>query len=106
MTIMLGFLAGFCAGNGLPYYHFGSTGATHATPLGDSSAMNVLLGWAMFVVAAICWHFAHVPDHPLSGYTAAATGLLAVGVHHARGWRNNPWEKRSSRSGKEGGRVE
>lgn len=95
-TALLALVAGFCAGNGLPYYNLGSTGQTNPTPFGRSSTVNVAVGWGMFVVAALCWRSAHVAGHPVAGYAAAATGLLAVGLIHARNWRNNPWGSRGS----------
>ena len=99
-TIALAFLAGFFAGNGLPYFVKGSTGeGGNPAPFGDSPVVNVVTGWAaMFVIAAPCWYFAHVPDHPLPGYAAAAAGVLAVGLIHARTWRNNPWPHRRNRN--------
>ncbi len=92
MTILLAFISGFCAGNGLPYFMAGSTGdGRNPAPFGDSAVVNVVVGWVMFVVAGVCWHFAGVSAHPLPGYAAAAAGVLAVGLVHARLWRNNPW---------------
>lgn len=93
-TVALAFMAGFFVGNGLPYYILGSTGGTNPTPFGQSAAVNVVVGWVAFIVAAICWHSAHVSGHPLAGYAAAAVGLLAVGLIHARNWHNNPWRDR------------
>lgn len=48
----------------------------------------------MFVATVICWHLAHVSSHKVSGY--AAVGVLAVGLIHARLWRNNAWPWRKS----------
>jgi hypothetical protein len=93
-TILLALLAGFCVGNGLPYYSLGSTGGTNPTPFGQSSTVNMTVGWVLFVAAATCWHFAHVAAHPLAGYAAASIGLFAVGLIHARNWHNNPWRDR------------
>jgi hypothetical protein len=102
MTIVLALLAGFCAGNGLPYYNLGSTGGTNATPFGKSAAVNVVVGWVLFVITAICWHFAHVPDHPLPGYAAAAAGVLMVGVHHARAGTTTPGKNGRPALGRQG----
>ncbi|MFG1626324.1 hypothetical protein [Kribbella sp. NPDC049227] len=82
-TVLLALVAGFFVGNGLPYYMLGSTGNTNPTPFGQSAAVNVVVGWVAFVIAAICWRYAHVSGHPLAGYAAAAVGLLAVGLIHA-----------------------
>lgn len=99
MTVFLAFVAGFFAGNGLPYFLAGSTGeGGNPAPFGDSAVVNVVVGWtAIFVIAAACWHFARVSDHPLPGYSAAAAGVLVVGLIHARVWRNNPWSWRRKR---------
>lgn len=96
-TVLLAFAAGFFAGNGLPYYVAGSTGESgNPGPFKDSAVGNVVTGWtAVFVIAALCWHFAHVADHPLAGYAAAAVGVLVVGLIHARNWRHNPWPWRA-----------
>jgi hypothetical protein len=91
-TILLAFVAGFCGGNGIPYYVAGSTGdGRSAGPFPESAATNVLSGWLMLVAAVVCWHFAHVAGHPLAGYAGAAVGVLAVGLIHSHTWRNNPW---------------
>jgi hypothetical protein len=98
-TVLLAFAAGFFAGNGLPYFVAGSTGdGGNPAPFGDSAVVNVVMGWAaMFVIAAICWCFAHMDDPPLPGYAAAA-GVLTVGLIHAGLWRNNPWPWRRKRN--------
>ncbi len=98
LTIVLALVAGFFAGNGLPYYAQGSTGdGRNPSPFRDSPVASVLSGWGAFVVAAVAWHFARVGDHRLAGYTAAALGVLAVGLIHTRTWRSpNPWGKRAT----------
>ncbi|MFE6281628.1 hypothetical protein [Streptomyces sp. NPDC057877] len=97
-TVLLAFASGFWAGNGLPYYVAGSTGdATGPHPFRPSAATNVVTGWAMLLIAAVCWHFADTGAHPGPGYTAAAAGVLAVGLVHARLWRADPWHRRRSR---------
>lgn len=82
-TVLLAYLAGFFAGNGLPYYHLGSTGRTNPTPFVQSATVNVTIGWVAFVIAATCWHYAHIPDHAVLGYAATGVGLLTVGLIHA-----------------------
>lgn len=98
LTIGLAFVAGFFAGNGLPYYVMGSTGdGRHPGPFPDSPAVAVAVGWSAFVVAAVAWRFADVGDHPFPGWAAAAAGVLAVGLIHTRTWRRtNPWGKRTA----------
>ncbi|GAA5189786.1 hypothetical protein GCM10023322_43270 [Rugosimonospora acidiphila] len=98
-TVTLALVAGFFVGNGLPYYVSGSTGdGRHPGPFPDSPVVSVLSGWGAFVIAAVAWSYAHVGDHPLPGYAAAALGVLAVGLIHTRTWRSpNPWGKRVAR---------
>jgi hypothetical protein len=99
ITIGLAFVAGFFAGNGLPYYAQGSTGdGRHPGPFRDSPMVSVFTGWAGLVIAAVAWSFADVNNHPFPGYAAAALGVLLVGLIHTRTWRSpNPWGKRTAR---------
>lgn len=97
LTIVLGFIAGFFAGNGLPYYAEGSIGhGVNPSPFRESAAANVLIGSAAFIVAAIAWHFAHVSQYPAAGYGAAALGVLVVGLIHAKVWHLNPFRRRAT----------
>ncbi|MEV0737013.1 hypothetical protein AB0I51_13795 [Streptomyces sp. NPDC050549] len=102
-TLVLGFAAGFCAGNGLPYYVMGSTGeSTGPSPFRPSATANVLSGWVLIVAAAGCWHYADTQAHPLPTYAAAAAGVLLVGLIHARLWRTDPWGRTHRRTLSEG----
>ncbi|TDC50803.1 hypothetical protein E1212_13705 [Jiangella ureilytica] len=95
VTVLLAFVAGFFAGNGLPYYVEGSTGrTTNPSPFGEGAVVNVLTGWAGLVVAGLAWYFADVSNHPWPGWTAAALGVLTVGLVHARMWQADPWGRR------------
>jgi hypothetical protein len=96
LTVLLAFVAGFFAGNGLPYYLQGSVGeGRNPSPFPDRPAISVATGWGAFVIAGVAWAYADVPAHPLPGWPAAAAGVLAVGLIHARTWRDpNPWNKR------------
>lgn len=98
LTVALAFVAAFFAGNGLPYFLQGSLGeGRNPSPFPDRPMVSVATGVAAFAIAGVAWSFAHVPDHPAAGWPAAAAGLLAVGLIHARGWRDpNPWGKRTS----------
>jgi hypothetical protein len=91
-TVVLAFTAGFCAGNGLPYYVMGSVGdGVSPSPLRPSAAGNVVNGVILLGAAAVSWHYAHVSDHPWAGWAAAGVGVLSVGLIHARLWRRDPW---------------
>jgi hypothetical protein len=98
LTVFLALVAGFFAGNGLPYYLQGSLGeGRNPSPLPDRPAVSVAVGLGAFVIAGVAWAFADVPAHPGPGWGAAAAGLLAVGLTHARTWRDpNPWGKRTA----------
>lgn len=96
-TLLLAFAAGFCGGNGLPYYTAGSTGErTSPSPLRASAAGNVLCGCLLLAAAVVCWHFARVPDHPAAGWPAFAAGFALVGLVHAALWRRDPWGREGS----------
>ena len=97
ITVVLAFVAGFFAGNGLPYYLQGSIGeGRNPSPFRDIPVVSVVTGWGGFVIAGVAWAFAGVGGHPLPGWIAAAAGVLAVGLIHARNWRDpNPWGKRT-----------
>ncbi|MFJ2889481.1 hypothetical protein ACIO53_25870 [Streptomyces sp. NPDC087305] len=102
-TIALGLAAGFCAGNGLPYYVMGSTGdAIGPGPFRPSATANVLSGWVLIVAAAVCWHYTDTQAHRLPTYAAAAAGVLLVGLIHARLWRTDPWGRTRERTLPEG----
>ena len=100
LTVFLAFVAGFFAGNGLPYYLQGSLGeGRNPSPFPDRPAVAVATGLGCFLIAGTAWAFADVAAHPLAGWLAAAAGLLAVGLVHARTWRDpNPWRKRTGRA--------
>ena len=86
-SILLGFVAGFFAGNGLPYFITGGFAKEHQLLLGGKSAYaNVIAGVILFAIAAFCWHFADAKDHPIAVYMSALFGVLAVGLIHARDW--------------------
>jgi hypothetical protein len=89
LAIVLGLVAGFFAGNGLPYYVVASFGLRHRFLLGSSPVANLVAGLGCFVIALVAWHFAHVPAHPLAGWTAVLVGLLLVALIHVRAWPNN-----------------
>lgn len=87
LTIIFGLLAGFFAGNGLPYYAEGSARRDgNPSPFPNSPFVSVIIGWVAFVVAGVFWWLAQVPSHPLAGWISVAVGVLVVGLIHARNW--------------------
>jgi hypothetical protein len=101
ITVLLAFVAGFFAGNGLPYYVQGSLGeGRNPSPFPDRPAVAVVTGVGCFLIAGTAWAFAHVAARPGPGWLATAAGVLAVGLVHARTWRDaDPWGKRSRQAG-------
>ena len=86
-AILLGFAAGFFAGNGLPYFITGGFAKEHQLLLGGKSAYaNVIVGVILFAIAAFSWHFADIKDHSIAVHISALLGVLAVGLIHARNW--------------------
>jgi hypothetical protein len=97
LTIALAFVAGFFAGNGLPYYTEGSAGrGVNPSPFPDSSVVNVIVGSTALLIAGVAAYVADIPARPVPGVIAAAAGWLTVGLIHARNWQANPWRKRTS----------
>src|SRR5262245_41123044 len=95
VTIICAFVAGFFVGNGLPYYTAGSLGeGTNPSPFSDAASVNVVVGLVALGIGALSWHFADIEHYRFSAYTAAALGVLSVGLIHARLWRADPWRKR------------
>ncbi|MFI5909413.1 hypothetical protein [Dactylosporangium sp. NPDC051541] len=100
ITVLLALVAGFFAGNGLPYYVQGSLGeGRNPSPFPDRPYVNVLVGLLAFIIAGTAWSFANVQAHPAPAWLSAAAGLLVVALIHTRTWRDeNPWGKRTARS--------
>jgi len=88
-SILLGFVAGFFAGNGLPYFITGSFAQEHQFLLGKSAYTNILAGVVAFAIAALSWHFADLKDHRMAVCASAFLGVVAVGLIHARVWQVN-----------------
>jgi hypothetical protein len=93
-TLLVAFVAGFFLGNGLPYYVAGSTGeGVNPSPFPKTAPVNVVNGWALMLIGAVAWHFVDVARFPVEAWVAGALGVLAVGLIHARVWREDPWRR-------------
>jgi hypothetical protein len=104
VTLLFGFVAGFFFGNGLPYYLAGSMGdGTNPSPFPDSPFASVVVGWIAMLIGASCWHVVDTQRFGWLAQGAAATGVLVVGLIHARLWRNDPWRKRQGPLGARAG---
>jgi hypothetical protein len=101
ITVLLALVAGFFAGNGLPYYVQGSLGqGRNPSPFPDRPAVSVAVGVLAFIISGTAWYFADVPAHPLPGWLAATAGVLVVALIHTRTWNDpNPWGKRTALKG-------
>jgi hypothetical protein len=88
-------LAGLFAANGVPHFVKGSLGQKHQTPFGKSSSaiVNVCWGWANFIVAFICLHFAHLYAHEYRAFTFFAIGVLLMSLFNAMVWSASPARK-------------
>ena len=87
-VLIVGFVAGALAANGVPNFVKGVTGEKHPTPFGkpSSASQNVLWGWLNLAVAAIVWHFAPMRVHPRAAFVGVALGVLIGGLSLANTW--------------------
>lgn len=91
-VLILNFVAGALAANGVPHFVKGITGQKHATPFGKpgTATENVVWGWLNLAAAAIVWHFAPMRVHPRAAFIAVAAGVLLVAVWRADTWARHP----------------
>ena len=89
------FIAGLFGANGVPHFVKGITGQKHQTPFGkDSSAVvNVVFGWANFVVAALFIYFGHVHPHLLRAFAMVSLGALLMALILANTWSKHQDKK-------------
>ena len=92
------FLAGLFAANDIPHFVKGIAGAQHQTPFGrPSSAMvNVVWGWANFVVAGVLLHFAHPRAHEFRAATLFMIAVLIMALMLAHAWSTHPSNNKAS----------
>lgn len=82
-TIVLSFLAGLFAANATPHFVRGITKERYPTLFGSGPLINLIAGWAMYVIAALTAIAADMTEHPLPAFVASSLGVLAMGVFHA-----------------------
>lgn len=89
---LFSFLAGLFGANAVPHFVKGIVGKKHQTPFGkpSSAVINVVFGWANFVVAMLLLHFAHPRAHELRAFACLAVGILIMAVFVATVWTNHP----------------
>ncbi|MFH8935323.1 hypothetical protein [Streptomyces griseosporeus] len=83
LTVILSFLTGIFAANATPHFIKGITKERFPTPFGDGPLVNLVAGWAMYVIAVLLAVAARATEHPAPAFTAAALGVLAMGIFHA-----------------------
>lgn len=86
------FLAGLFGANGVPHFVKGIIGEEHQTPFGQPSSalVNVVWGWANFVVAMLFLYWAHTYTHRLRAFGLVAIGGLLMSVMLAFWWSEHP----------------
>ncbi|MDF5751423.1 hypothetical protein [Spongiactinospora sp. TRM90649] len=83
-TVLLAFLAGLIGANSVPHFVRGITGERYPTVFGDSPVINVVAGWAGLVLTVLCVRWAHPDRAPDWALAAGASGVLLMGLFHAR----------------------
>jgi hypothetical protein len=86
------FIAGLFGTNGVPHFVKGVLGKKHQTPFGrpSSAVVNVVWGWANFVVAVLFLYFAHTHAHRLRALAMVAVSSLLMGLLLANNWSKHP----------------
>lgn len=82
-TVVLTLLAGVFAANSVPHFVKGITKERFPTIFGSSPLINVVTGWAGFVLSGLLLTWADVRDHPGAAAVAGAAGVLAMALFHA-----------------------
>ncbi|WP_426450342.1 hypothetical protein ACP26L_35605 [Paenibacillus sp. S-38] len=83
-SVLLSFLAGVFGANALPHFVKGITKEPFPTPFGSSPVINVVAGWAMFILAGFLGYGAHIGQYPAATLPSIALGVLLMGLFHAR----------------------
>jgi len=80
MYVVLYFISGLFAANGVPHFIKGITGQQYQTPFGQPSGAfaNVVWGSASFVIAWLLWHY--VGLHRSLNHTVRYEIAFGVGV--------------------------
>jgi hypothetical protein len=81
--ILIGFLTGVLAGNGIPHFIRGITRQNYPSVFGSGPATNLVLGWLGLVLASIGFAWIITSPDGIAALAAAAVGVLAIGLFHA-----------------------
>ncbi|MEV6032664.1 hypothetical protein AB0L65_16005 [Nonomuraea sp. NPDC052116] len=82
-TIVLGFLGGLLAGNGLPHFIRGITRRRYPSALGNGPVPNLIAGWAGLVLGGLLLWWAHIDRYPELSFASIGTSVLLIGLFHA-----------------------
>ncbi|MGI8328381.1 hypothetical protein ACRYCC_00345 [Actinomadura scrupuli] len=82
-SVMFGFLAGVFGANAVPHFVKGITKEPFPTPFGPSPVVNVIGGWAMFLLAGSLLYWAHADRDPGAVAASGALGVLLMALFHA-----------------------
>ncbi len=82
-TIILGFLGGLIAGNGLPHFIRGITRRRYPSALGSGPIPNLIAGWAGLVLGGLLLWWAHIDRYPEPAFASICTSVLLIGLFHA-----------------------
>ena len=99
LTIVIFFLIGVFAFNGIPHLVKGITGQVHMTPFAQKTSpeVNVLWGIFNFIIAWALWHFAQTDGNDLLQWIAFFVGGAVISVNLANFWKDPdaklPWHK-------------
>ncbi|MEV0351303.1 hypothetical protein AB0H88_36470 [Nonomuraea sp. NPDC050680] len=82
-TIVLSFLGGLVAGNGLPHFIRGITRRRYPSALGNGPIPNLVAGWAGLVLGGLLLWWAHIDRYPALSFASIGVGVLLIGLFHA-----------------------
>jgi hypothetical protein len=82
-AIVLSFLGGLVAGNGLPHFIRGITRRRYPCAIGNGPIPNLIAGWAGLVLGSLLLWWAHIDRYPELSFAAIGTGILLIGLFHA-----------------------
>jgi hypothetical protein len=82
-TTVFSFLAGVLGANATPHFVKGITKEPFPSVFGPSPIVNVVAGWAGFLLAGSLVYWAHVDRNPVGAMVSGAFGVLLMGLFHA-----------------------